>query len=143
MSPNTKGIVGHTAISTGINIPLGIVFEQTFDTSVSCFKRLLNFLFHHDNDSRDGNAFRNVTVHSDRGYLVPSLVFDFLLTNGANVVGTVKRMAGCWPFTFDQKTTESDTRTKIDPKGAPTLFLKWCKGTGLSLIHISEPTRPY
>ncbi len=140
VKPNRKGIVGHTAVSTGTNIPLGIVFEQTFDTSLTCFKRLLNFLFHHDSESKDENAFRNVTVHSDRGYLVPSLVFDFLLTNGANIVGTVKRMAGCWPFTFDQKVTEDDTRTKIDPKGAPALFLKWCKGVGTS-VRQSRGTR--
>ena len=127
---NRKGLVAHTAVSTGANIPLGIMFERTFDSTNSCFKRLFNFLFSHDSDGKDDNAFRNVTVHSDRGYLIPSLVFEFLLTNGAHVVGTVKRMAGCWPFTFDQKIKDTDTRTKIDCKGAPALFLKSCKGQG-------------
>ena len=128
VKPNRKGIVGHTAVSTGANIPLGIVLEKTHDSTLSCFKRLLNFLFRNDSNSRDRNAFRNIIIHSDRGYMVPKLVYEFLMANGANVVGTVKRMAGCWPFTFNQNVRESDQRTKIDPKGAPTLFLKWWKG---------------
>ena len=135
---NRKGLNAHTAISTGANIPLGIMFERTHDTTISCFKRLFNFMFRHDSDGRDDNAFRNVIVHSDRGYLLPSLVFDFLLQNGANIVGTVKRLAGCWPFTFDQKVKSTDTRTKIDSKGAPTLFLKFCKGySGLARVEAS------
>lgn len=128
VKPNRKGIVGHTAVSTGANIPLGMVLEKTHDTTLACFKRLLDFLFNNDCNARDRNAFRNVTLHSDRGYMVPSLVFEYLMANGANVVGTVKRMAGCWPFTFNQKTRDTDLRTMVDPKGAPTLFLKWSKG---------------
>lgn len=125
---NRKGIVGHTAITTGINFPLGIVFEKTFDTSVSCFKRLLNFIFRHDdNSNHHGNAFRNVFIHSDRGYMVPNLVFEYLLANGAQVVGTVKRLAGGWPFTFNQKIDKNDLRREIDTKGSPALFLKWCR----------------
>ncbi len=124
---NRKGINLHSAISTGAMVPYACKFEQTFDNTLSCFKRVFNTLFRHDCDGKDDNAFKNVSVYSDRGYLIPTLVFDFLLSNGANVVGTVKRMAGCWPFTFDQKMSESDTRTKIDPKGAATLYLKWCK----------------
>ena len=124
---NRKGIVGHTAVTTGANVPLGIVFEKTHDLSVSCFRRLLNFIFRHDDNSKDGNAFRNVFVHSDRGYMVPSLVFEYLMANGAHVVGTVKRMMGGWPFTFNQHVGSNDLRQEIDAKGAPTLFLKWCK----------------
>ena len=42
---NRKGIVAHTAVSTGANVPLGIIFEQTKDSSFGCFKWLLDFLF--------------------------------------------------------------------------------------------------
>ena len=132
---NRKGLVGDTATTTGIIFPLGIVFEKTFDTSVSCFKRLLNNIFDHDeNANHYGNAFRNVSIHSDRGYMVPSLVFEYLLANGAQVVGTVKRVAGGWPFTFNQNVDENDLRTQIDVKGAAALFLKWCctKVAGMS-----------
>ena len=55
------------------------------------------------------------------------MVCEYLLKCGAETVGTVKRMAGCWPFTYDQKVSESDARRLIDPKGAATLFLKRCK----------------
>jgi hypothetical protein len=120
---NRKGIIGHTAVSTALNLPLGIAFERTKDSSSSCFKRLLDYLF-----GRDGTTdLRNVSVHSDRGYLIPSLVFDYLLSQGADVVGTVKRMAQCWPFTYAQVLKSSDKRHLINVKGAATLYLKYIK----------------
>ena len=123
VKPNRKGIVAPTAVSTCLNIPLGIVFEKTKDSTLECFKRCLNFLF-----SQHGETdLRNVSIHSDRGYMIPNLVFEFLLSSGAEVVGTVKRMAQCWLFTYDQVLKETDGRTLIDGKGAPTLYLKFCK----------------
>lgn len=120
---NRKGIIAHTALSTGVSIPLGIVMERSKDTTAQCFQRLLDFLF-----SQDGSTnLANVAVHSDRGYMIPSLAFDFLLANGGDLVGTVKRMAQCWPFTYKQTLKPSDQRTVIDTKGAPTLFLKYYK----------------
>ena len=117
---NRKGLVAHTAVSTGANIPLGIIFERKKDSTFDCFKRLLTFLF-----ERNGVCdLRNVLLASDRGYMVPNNVFNFLIVNGANFVGTVKRMAQCWPFTFDQKTSENDKRRKVETKGPPTLFVK-------------------
>ena len=123
VKPNRKGIIGHTATTTSLNLPLAIIFERSRDSTLDCFKRCLGCLF-----GQDGNInLRNVSVHSDRGYMIPSLVFEFLIAAGAEVVGTVKRMAQCWPFTYDQRMDSNDLRTKIDPKGAATLFLKWCK----------------
>ena len=120
---NRKGIIAHTAVSTGVMIPLGIRFERMSDKTLDCFKRILDFLF-----GRSGvTNLRNIHVHSDRGYMLPNVVFEYLLANGAEVVGTVKRMAQCWPFTYNQKLKPNDKRTLIDVKGAPTLFLKWCK----------------
>lgn len=129
---NRKGLVLHTATSTALMIPLGAVFEKKKDSTMSCFKRLLNFLYQSDGSTN----LRNASVHSDRGYMIPSLVFDYLLSSGAEVVGTVKRMAQCWPFTFNQTLKDSDKRTSIDTKGAPTLFLKWCK-TGTKYVFAS------
>ncbi len=83
--------------------------------------------FQFDDGSRDGNALRNCTLHSDRGYMLPAIVFEFLLSNGAHALGTTKQFLGkCWPFTFNQKLSANDRRTSIDPKGAPTLFMKEC-----------------
>ena len=120
VKPNRKGIVAHTAVSTGANLPLGIIFERKKDTTYICFERLLRFLFETNGDV----DLRNVLIGSDRGYMLPTAVFEFLIKNGANVVGTTKRMLQCWPFTFDQQLKESDNRTKIDSKGPPTLFVK-------------------
>ena len=123
VKPNRKGIIAHTAVSTSLNIPLGIIFERTKDSTLDCFKRCLDFLF-----SRNGATdLRNVSIHSDRGYIIPNLVFEYLIAAGAEVVGTVKRMAQCWPFTYDQVLKESDKRQLIDGKGAATLYLKWCR----------------
>ena len=59
--------------------------------------------------------------------MLPAIVFDYLLTCGAEFVGTVKRLAYCWPFTYNQQLKDDDKRTLVDPKGHSTLFLKWCK----------------
>ena len=39
-----KGIIGHTAVSTGMNMPLGIVVQKKKDSTCSCFECLLKFL---------------------------------------------------------------------------------------------------
>ena len=52
------------------------------------------------------------------------------------MVGTVEQMAQCWPYTFNQKLAEDDKRTLLDTKGAPTLYLKWCKA-GAKFIFAS------
>ncbi len=119
---NRKGIIAHTAVSTGVMLPLGISFERAKDSTLSCFCRILDYLFGQNGTTN----LRNVHVHSDRGYTIPSVVFD-CIGKGAEVVGTVKRMAQCWPFTYNQKLKPNDKRTVVDVKGAPTLFLKWCK----------------
>jgi hypothetical protein len=69
-------------------------------------------------------CLRNLNVHSDRGYNLPSVDFEFLVSNGANVVGTTKRLSQCWLFTFNQKIKQSDKRTHIDSKGAQLLYMK-------------------
>ena len=102
--PNRKGIVAHTAILTGTNIPLGCAFERKKDSASEAFKRLLTFLF-----SMNGDIdLRNVLVASDRGYMLPKLVFEFLIAHGSNVVGIVKRTLECWPFTFEQVQKDND-----------------------------------
>ena len=119
---NRKGLIAHTAVSTGVMIPLGICFERVSDKTLDCFERILGFLF-----GFSSTSLQNVHVHSDRGYMIPRIVFEYFISNGAEVFGTMKRMAQCWPFTYKQKFQQNDKRTVIDVKGAPTLFLKWCK----------------
>jgi hypothetical protein len=119
---NRKGICGHTAVTASLNIPLGIEFEMKGDSCVSCFKRLLEYLF----PTRERELkcdLRNVSIFSDRGYLDPTLVWGYLLKSGADVLGTIKRVAS-WPFTFQQNLGRNDKRTLLSTKGAPTLWMK-------------------
>lgn len=119
---NRKGICGHTAVSASLNIPLGIEFERKGDSSIGCFKRLLDQLFPaHERDLTCD--LRNVSIFSDRGYLDYNLVWGYLLKSGADVLGTIKRAAS-WPFTFQQNLGRNDKRTLISTKGAPTLWMK-------------------
>ena len=125
--PNRNGIIAHTAVTSGAMFPLGIEFERAKDTTISCFKRLINTLFGQGGCEPN---LRNVHIHSDRGYMLPILVFEYLLAAGAEIVGTIKRLTFCWPFTYKQHLREGDKQTMIDLKGAPTLFLKFCKSSG-------------
>lgn len=120
---NRIGMILHTAISSGLNIPLGVSFERVKDKTVTCYKRIFASMFGvHGGDEVD---LLNVNVHSDRGYTFPSIVFDYLIACGANVVGTVKRSVQCWPYNFSQRNVDpNDKRTYVDAKGAPTLYLK-------------------
>ncbi|GFH47201.1 hypothetical protein CTEN210_09822 [Chaetoceros tenuissimus] len=121
VKPNRKGIVVHTAVTTGVMVPVAATVQQTNDDSVSCFERIFNFLF----GSGGKLDLRSVEVQSDRGYMLPNLVFDLILRHGGNLVGTCKRIANCWPFTHNQNLADNDTRTLIETKGAPSLFLKY------------------
>jgi hypothetical protein len=78
---------------------------------------------------------QNINVHSDRGYSLPSVVFEFLIKNGTNVCCTIKRYLQCWPFTYNQKRSANDKRTHIDIDGAPTLYTK-CMAFEGGLRHV-------
>ena len=129
---NRKGLVAHSAVTTGHMTPMSIAVERTKDTTVKCMKRMLTQLF----DSNGNVDMKGVDIHSDRGYMIREIV-DFLLEHGANFTGTVKRLLNCWPFTYNQKVNEEkDGRTLIDVKGAPTLFMKYCT-IGLKRLQAS------
>lgn len=120
---NRKGIVAHTAVSTGANMPLGIVFERSQDSTAECFQHLLKINF-----ERNGSCdMRNVEIAIDRGYSSPQAIFDVISKNGANfMIGTTKHIAN-WPFTYDQWVSNNDKHTVVDSKGPPTLFVKSMK----------------
>ena len=86
---NRKGIIAHTAISSGCLLPLGLAFERSGDSSYSCFERLFNFMFRSNTGERGLPDLQNVQIASDRGYMSPQLVFGFIIAAGADFVGTV------------------------------------------------------
>ena len=83
---------------------------------------------------------KGTTWCSDRGYWTPSLLFDFILRCGGDVVGTVAR--NFWyPFTFikgkrketdDAAATTADihNRTEIPMKGQKDVFYKTLQWAG-------------
>lgn len=125
---NRKGIVIHTAISTGAQVPINGTVERVRDSAVSCFTRMIQFLFHRDGGGEDNHPnLLNVLIGSDRGYMLVALVFSFLIHCGCRVIGTTKRVVQGWPFTFNQKVKKDDKRKMIDENGAPTLYVKKIK----------------
>jgi len=93
----------------------------------------------------------------DRGYCLPSLLFDFFIPSGADILGTVKRTP-MFPFTYDQKLGQNDIRQLVDKSGFKALFLKKLtikekqimamayrdgKGGVTLRITASEQTRPW
>jgi hypothetical protein len=118
---NRKGIIAHTAVSTTINIPLCFIFERRGDKAVECFTRLFGKLFTKNLGTLPD--LHGVTNHSDRGYTLGNTIFDFLLPAGADFNNTCKRIAP-FPFLWGMKPTTNDTRTILEEKGAPALFVK-------------------
>lgn len=125
--PNRKGFTDHNAISSGAQIPLNLQFERKRDSAVSCFKRIMGFLFGRTGGGIEKPDLRNVIVASDRGYMVPTLVFQYLIPCGGSFVGTTKRLLQGWPFTFNQEIKETDGRELVPMKGAATLYVKKIK----------------
>ena len=80
---NKKGIIAYTAVSTGVNIPIGVIAERKGKLSNIFFKRLMNFLFgSNTGDQYDIADMTAVDVASDQDYMTTKLAFDFLLAGG-------------------------------------------------------------
>jgi hypothetical protein len=109
----------HVAATTCALFPIGIQWEQQWESSHICIENFLTSLFRHS-ISRYLDL-HHVTLFSDRGYWMPTLVY-WLLSCGAFVVGNLIR-ALCWPITFLPGEKENDLRTFLNPKGAPSLYL--------------------
>lgn len=122
VTDNRKGIISHTAVTTTANLIIAAMFEKTGDSAVDCFKQIFTHLFP-SNARGDGLPdLSGVTNNSDRGYTIESSIFDFLIPSNAEINNTCKRIMP-FPFIWG-KMTAHDTRTKLEEKGAPTLFIK-------------------
>ena len=86
-----------------------------------CFLQYTTFFF----------CIKGITLCSVQGYWTPSLLFDFILRCGSDVVGTVARCFW-YRFTFvkgKSNGTEADKydRTEIPMKGQKDVFYKTLK----------------
>ena len=122
---NRKGIIAHTAVSSSTNMPLNFMFERKGDRAVDCFMTIFSKLFPSNHGGAAGSLpdLFGITNHSDRGYTLESTIFDFLVPAGADFTNTVKRIMP-FPFIWGMKPTANETRTKLDERGAPALFVK-------------------
>ena len=123
VTDNWKGLIVHTVVSSGYDIPLCLSFEHTGDSVYTCFERLLNFLFCSNTRKNRLPGMQNILVGSDRGYMTPTIVFDFLSASSACFNWTVKQCP-CWPYTYKQKLKQNNNWTLLSTKGASTLFME-------------------
>jgi hypothetical protein len=121
---NRKGFVAHTACYTASGLPIGIEWERSNDDSTTAAtERLIRGQLSPMSGQNGPPMLANTEFAMDRGYCLPSLLYDFFLPSGADVLGTMKRCP-MFPFTFDQKIGAGDKRQVIDTKGFKALFLK-------------------
>ena len=125
---NRFGHTLHTAGFSGSGAILQAVFEREGESSTDCYDKSLKELF----GSRTGNGapdLRGTTWCSDRGYWTFKLLFDLILAQGGDVVGTVARCAW-YPFTFSKMKPSNDNsadkyeRTEVSMKGYKDVFYK-------------------
>jgi hypothetical protein len=117
------GFVAHTTCFTTSGLPVGIEWERRNDTTTTATKRIIASQLSPISGENEPPMLLNTEFAMDRGYITPSLLYDFLIPTGADVLGTVKR-SQMLPFTFEQKMSQGDTRQSVDPAGFKTLFIK-------------------
>jgi hypothetical protein len=113
---NRHGYTAHTACHSATATPVNVAFqregEQVYDTAT----RIINQVF----GQHTGIATRleGLELAADRGYWLAKLVFQ-LLSRGADIHGTIKRMDYWVPMTYDRKYTEEfpEKSKVIDKKG--------------------------
>jgi hypothetical protein len=120
---NRKGTVAHTTCFTASGLPIGIEWERCFDTTTTATKRIISSQLSPMSGENEPPMLMNTEFAMDRGYITPSLLYDFLIPTGADVLGTVKR-SPMFPFTYEEKMSQSDTRQSVDPAGFKTRFMK-------------------
>jgi hypothetical protein len=121
---NRKGFVVHMACYTASGLPIGIEWERSVDDSTTAATEcLIHAQLSPINGQNGPPMLPNTEFAMDRGYCLPSLLYDFLLPSGADFLGSIKRRP-MFPFTYDQKVAAEDKRQVLDAKGFKAIFLK-------------------
>jgi hypothetical protein len=121
---NRRGFVAHIACYTASGLPIGIEWErENDDSTAAATERLIQAQISPTSGQSGPPSLPNTEFAMDRGYCLPSLLYDFYIPSGADIMGTVKRCP-MFPFTYDQKLGRGDTRQSIETKGFKALFLK-------------------
>lgn len=120
---NRKGIIAHTDVSMPLLVPLCFRFQRKGETVVDCFRAIFEGLYRGPRLPGNLPDLSLATNHSDRGYTNCETIFDFMVPAGAEFTNTIKR-AHPNPFLWQMKQGDNDTRTYLDEKGCPAIFLK-------------------
>jgi hypothetical protein len=121
---NRKGFVAHTACYTASGLPIGIEWERSNDdTTAAATERLIRTQLSPMSGQSGPPMLSNTQFCMDRGYWLPSLLYDFFTPSGADILGTVKR-SPMFPFTYEQRLAQNDRRQLIDTGGFKALFIK-------------------
>jgi hypothetical protein len=121
---NRRGFVAHTACYTASVLPIGIEWErENDDSTAAATERLIRSQLSPTSGQMGPPSLPNTEFGMDHGYCLPSLLYDFFIPSGADIMGTVKRTP-MFPFTYDHKLGRSDTRQSVDTKGFEAIFLK-------------------
>jgi hypothetical protein len=121
---NRRGFVAHTACYTAPGLPIGIEWEkENDDSTAAATERLIRSQLSPTSGQMGPPSLPNTEFAMDCGYCLPSLLYDFFIPSGADIMGTVKR-SPMFLFTYDQKLGQSNTRQSVDTKGFKAIFLK-------------------
>jgi hypothetical protein len=99
---NRKGFVDHTTCFTASSLPIELEWERCNDTTTAATKRIIKSQLYPSSGQNEPPNLINTEFAMDRGYCLPSLLYEFLMPSGADILGTVKH-SPMFPFTYDQK----------------------------------------
>jgi len=68
--------------------------------------------------------FNNLNIFADRLYWTQKFLFDFVIPLGASIGPSTHKRSYHFPFTFDQRKTQNDTREFLTKKGGKFLKIK-------------------
>ena len=116
---NRDGLTGHTAALTASGLAMHVHMEEQGETQTQIYMAMLAFMFAHGHPSPN---LSSIWLASDRGYWNwPLILWSMAL--GAHILGTAMR-SHWYPFTWNQKLRENDSRTKLNPEGRPRVWRK-------------------
>jgi hypothetical protein len=85
---NRKGFVAHTACYTASGLPIGIEWErENDDSTAAATERLIRSQLSPTSGQMGPPSLPNTEFAMDRGYCLPSLLYEILIPSGADVLG--------------------------------------------------------
>jgi hypothetical protein len=121
---NRLGHVLHTAVLTYSGVVIGVEAERSEDDTIgSATKRLIVNQLRPSHGTNGPPNLRKVDFHSDRAYWSPDF-HQWIIQSGADIGASTRKRSPDFPFTYDQKMRQNDTREDVPTSGGRRLFVK-------------------